>query len=149
MEQSITRSTCAGGVLNSGEHDCAFPVAGVLVLSLGKLYGLPGKLPRASIERRWTGNGSAMVVVLGRLWRVVERSPELWASSREFGARQRMQWGRQPSSGTGFIAMARAWSRAAAGARGFAHGRALSAPPECQPVSNTWELTSAMVQRWI
>jgi hypothetical protein len=45
MEQRITRSTCAGGVLNSGEHDCAFPVAGVLGLSLGKLYSLPGKLP--------------------------------------------------------------------------------------------------------
>jgi hypothetical protein len=46
MEQRITRSTCTGGVLNSGEHDCAFPLAGVLGLSLGKLYGLPGKLPR-------------------------------------------------------------------------------------------------------
>jgi hypothetical protein len=26
------------------------------------------------------------VVVLGLLWRVAERSPELWASSGEFGA---------------------------------------------------------------
>jgi hypothetical protein len=46
MAQRLTRSTCAGGVPNSGEHDCAFPVAGVLGSSLGKLHGLPGKLPR-------------------------------------------------------------------------------------------------------
>jgi hypothetical protein len=61
MEQRITRSTCAGGVLNSGEHDCAFPVAGVLGLSLGKLYSLPGKLPRgldrAEEDREWFGHG--------------------------------------------------------------------------------------------
>ena len=71
-----------------------------------------------------------MVVVLGRLWRVAERSPELWASSGELGAGQGMQQGRCPGTGAGFIAVARAWSRAAAGARGFAHGRALSAPPD-------------------
>jgi hypothetical protein len=62
-----------------------------------------------------------------------ERSPELWASYGEFGAGQRMQRGRQPGSGTGFISVARAWSRAAAGARWFAHGRALSAPRSVSP----------------
>jgi hypothetical protein len=103
-----------------------------------------------------------MVVAFGRLWRVAERSPELWVSSEEFGAGQRMQRGRQPGSGAGFIAVARAWSRAAAGAGGgggghapawaerapagpppgggggprrptFTHGRALSAPPSVSP----------------
>jgi hypothetical protein len=68
MEQRITRSTCAGGVLNSGEHDCAFPVAGVLGLSLGKLYGLPGKLPRGldreeedrgMVRPRWLSSGGS------------------------------------------------------------------------------------------
>jgi hypothetical protein len=46
MVQRLTRSTCAGGVPNSGEHDCAFPVAGVRSSSSGKLYGLPGDLSR-------------------------------------------------------------------------------------------------------
>jgi hypothetical protein len=46
MAQRLTWSTCVGGVPNSGEHDCAFPLAGVLGSSLGKLHGLLGKLPR-------------------------------------------------------------------------------------------------------
>jgi hypothetical protein len=79
------------------------------------------------------GNGSATVVVLGWLWRVAERSPELWASSGEFGAGQGIQQGRWPGTGAGFIAVARAWSRAAADARGFTHGRALGAPPSVSP----------------
>jgi hypothetical protein len=74
-----------------------------------------------------------MVVVLGRLWRVAERSPELWASSGELGAGQGIQRGRWSGTRVGFIAVARAWSRAAADARGFAHGRALSAPPSVSP----------------
>jgi hypothetical protein len=52
------------------------------------------------------------------------------AGSGKSGEVRRRQRGRQPSTGAGFIAVARAWSRAAAGARGFAHGRALSAPPD-------------------
>jgi hypothetical protein len=52
------------------------------------------------------------------------------AGSGKSGEVRRRQQGRQPSTGAGFIAVARAWSRAAAGARGFAHGRALSAPPD-------------------
>jgi hypothetical protein len=39
-----------------------------------------------------------------------------------------MQRGRWLGTGVGFIAVARAWSRAAADAWGFTHGRALSAP---------------------
>jgi hypothetical protein len=46
MAQRLTRSTCADGVPNSSEHDCAFPVAGVPGSSSGKLHGLLGKLPR-------------------------------------------------------------------------------------------------------
>jgi hypothetical protein len=44
MEQRITRSTFTGGVPNSGEHDCAIPVARVLGSSSCKLHGLPGEL---------------------------------------------------------------------------------------------------------
>jgi hypothetical protein len=94
MAQRLTRSTCAGGVPNSGERDCAFPVAGVPGSSSGKLHGLLGKLLRGLDRAEEAGNGLAMVVVLGRLWRVAERSPELGASSGEFGAGQRMQRGR-------------------------------------------------------
>jgi hypothetical protein len=88
---------------------------------------------RAWIERRRAGKGLATVVALGRLWRVAGRSPELRASSGELGVVRRRQRGRQPSTGTGFIVVARAWSRAAAGVQGFAHRRALSAPPSVRP----------------
>jgi hypothetical protein len=105
----------------------------VLGLSLGKLYGLPGKLSEGLDRAEEGGKGLATVVALGRLWRVVGRSPELRASSGELGVVRRRQRGRQPGTGTCFIAMAQAWSRAAAGTRGFAHGRALSAPPSVSP----------------
>jgi hypothetical protein len=133
MAQRLTWSTCAGGVPNSGERDCAFPVVGVLGSSSGKLHGLLGKLPRGLDRAEEGGKRLATVVVLGRLWRVAERSPELWTSSGEFGAGQGMQRGRWSGTGAGFIAVARAWSRAAADARGFAHGRALGAPPSVSP----------------
>jgi hypothetical protein len=61
MAQRLTRSTCAGGVPNSGEHDCAFPVAGVLGSSLSKLHGLLGNLSRgldrAKEGRKWFDHG--------------------------------------------------------------------------------------------
>jgi hypothetical protein len=93
----------------------------------------PGSYLKAWIERRRTGKGLATVVALGRLWQVAGRSPELMVGSGKSGVVRRRQRGRQPSIGTGFIAVARAWSRAAAGARGFAHERALSAPPGVSP----------------
>jgi hypothetical protein len=111
MAQRLTRFTCAGGVLNSGEHDCAFPVAGVLGLSLGKLYGLPGKLPRgldrAEEDREWFGHGGCPQAALAGRGEVARAMGELQGVWRGQG----MQQGRQPSSGTGFIAVARAWSR--------------------------------------
>jgi hypothetical protein len=61
MVQRLTRSTCAGGVPNSGEHDCAFPVAGVRGSSSGKLDGLLGDvsrgLDRAEEGRKWFDHG--------------------------------------------------------------------------------------------
>jgi hypothetical protein len=44
------------------------------------------------------------------------------AGSGKSGEVRRRQRGRKPSTGAGFIAMARAWSRAAAGARGSRTG---------------------------
>jgi hypothetical protein len=67
MVQRLTQSTCAGGVPNFGEHDCAFPVAGVHSSSSGKLHATQGIYLGAWIEQRKAGIGSAMVVALGRL----------------------------------------------------------------------------------
>jgi hypothetical protein len=101
---------------------------GSLVQASASFTASQGSYLGAWIERRRVGNGSATVVVLGQLWRVAERSPELWASSGVLGAGKGMQRGRRLGTGAGFIAVARAWSQAAMDARGFAHGRALSAP---------------------
>jgi hypothetical protein len=133
MVQRLTRSTCSGGVPNSGEHDCAIPVARVLGSSSCKLHGLPGELSegldRAEEGGKRVGHSGCPRAALAGRGEVAGAMGEL----REFGAGQGMQRGRQPGSGTSFIAVARAWSRAAAGARGFAHGRALSAPPSVSP----------------
>jgi hypothetical protein len=87
MAQWFTRSTCADGVMNSGEHGFAIPVTWVLGSSLCKLHGFTRKLSegldRTKEDRKGAGHGGC--------------------------------------------------SRAAAGARGFAHGRALSAPPGVSP----------------
>jgi hypothetical protein len=133
MAQRLTRSTCAGGVPNSGEHDCAFPVAGVLGSSLGKLHGLPGKLPRGldRVEEggEWFGHGGCPRAALAGRGEVAGAMGELWGVGRGQG----MQRGRRLGTGVGFITVARAWSWAAADARGFTHGRALSAPPSVSP----------------
>jgi hypothetical protein len=94
--------------------------------------------PRGAIRRLGSSGGGwekgwPRWLPSGGLWRVAGRSPELWASSGELGVVRRRQRGRQPGSRTGFIAVARVWSRAAAGARGFAHGCALSALPSVSP----------------
>jgi hypothetical protein len=61
MVQRLTRSTCSGGVPNSGEHDCAIPVVRVLGSSSCKLHGLPGELSegldRAEEGRKRVGHG--------------------------------------------------------------------------------------------
>jgi hypothetical protein len=133
MVERITRSTCAGRGKNSGEHGFAIPVTRVLGSSFVSFTASPGSYLKAWIERRRTGKGLATVVALGRHWRAAGRSPELRAGLGKSGEVRRRQQGRQPSTRTGFIAVARAWSRAAAGAQGFTHGRALSAPPDVSP----------------
>jgi hypothetical protein len=61
MAQRLTRSTCAGGALNSSEHDCAILVAGVRGSSSSKLHELLGDLSRgldrAEEGRKWFGHG--------------------------------------------------------------------------------------------
>ena len=82
---------------------------------MGKLHGLSRKLSEGSDRAEVDGNGLATAGALGRLWRVAGRSPELWASSGVLGVVRTRQRGRQPGTGTGFIAVARAWSRAVTG----------------------------------
>jgi hypothetical protein len=55
MVQWVTRSTCSGGVMNSGERDHTVPVGLVLGSSLGMLHGSRGSYLRARIEWRWAG----------------------------------------------------------------------------------------------
>jgi hypothetical protein len=113
--------------MNSGEHGFAIPVTRVLGSSLSKLHGSTRKLSegldRTEEDGKGAGHGGCSRAALAGHGEV--------AGARKLGVVRRRQRGRQPSTGTGFIAMA--WSRAAAGARGFAHGRALSAPPGVSP----------------
>jgi hypothetical protein len=149
MAQRLTRSTCAGGVLNFGEHDCAFPVAGVLSLSLGKLYGLPGKLPRgldrAEEDKEWFGHGGCPWAALAGRGEVAGAMGELrgvgrW--TRDATGKTAGLWDGLYSRGTGVVTSGH--GRAGVRARACSER-----PPECQPASNTWELASAMVQRRI
>jgi hypothetical protein len=67
MVQWVTRSTCSGGVTNSGERDRTVPVGLVLGLSLGKLHGLSRKISEGSDRAEVGGSGLATVGALGRL----------------------------------------------------------------------------------
>jgi hypothetical protein len=82
MAQRLTRSTCAGGVSNSGESDCAFPVAEVLGSSSGKLHGLLGKLPRgldrAKEGGKWFGHSGCPRAALSGRGEVAGAMGELW-----------------------------------------------------------------------
>jgi hypothetical protein len=149
MAQRLTRSTCVGGVLNSGEHDCAYPVAGVLGLSLGKLYGLPGELSegldRAEEGGKRVGHGGCPRAALAGRGEVAGAMGELEGVRR--GTEEAMGkttglWDGLYSRGASVVTGGRGRTRVCA--------RACSErAPECQPASNTWELASAMVQRRI
>jgi hypothetical protein len=149
MAQRLTRSTCVGGVPHSGEHDCAFPVAGVLGSSLGKLRGLLGNLfrglDRAEEGRKWFDHGGCLRAALAGRVEVARAMGELrgvWRGAKDATGKTTGLWGRLYSRGAGVVTggLRRARVRA----------RACSErAPECQPASNTWELASAMVQRWI
>jgi hypothetical protein len=67
MVQWVTRSTCSGGITNSGERDRTVPVGLVLGSSLGKLHGLSRKLSEGSDQAEVGRSGLATVGALGRL----------------------------------------------------------------------------------
>jgi hypothetical protein len=89
MVQWFTRFTCSGGFTNSGERDCTVPVGVVLGSSSGKIHDLLKKLSEGSDRAEVGGGGLITVGVLGRLWWVVGRSPELRASSGKLGGVRR------------------------------------------------------------
>jgi hypothetical protein len=88
--QRLTRSTCSGGVPNSGEHDCANPVAGVLGSSSGKLHGLLGELSkgldRAGEGRKGIGHGGCPRATLagrGEVAGAFGELVEVWRGTEE------------------------------------------------------------------
>jgi hypothetical protein len=147
MAQRLTRSTCAGGVLNFGERDCAFPVAKVLGSSSGKLHDLLGKLPRgldrAKEGGKWFGHGGCLRAALAGRREVAGAMGELGGVGRGTGdatGKMAGHWGGLYSRGAGVVT----------GGRGRAGVRARACSehaPECQLASNTCVFASAMVQR--
>jgi hypothetical protein len=147
MGRRLTRSTCAGGVPNSGEHDCAFLVAGVLGSSLGKLHGLLGMLPRgldrAKEGGNWFGHGGCPRAALAGRGEVAGAMGELRGVGRGTGDVTRKMaghWGGLYSRGAGMVTDGRGHV--------VVHARACSGrAPECQPASNTCAFASAIVHR--
>jgi hypothetical protein len=110
MAQRLTRSTCAGGVPNSGERDCAFPVAGVLGSSSSKLHGLLGKLPRgldrAEEGRKWFGHGGCPRAALAGRGEVTGVMGELQGVRRgieDATGKIAVHWGGLYSRGAGVV----------------------------------------------
>jgi hypothetical protein len=149
MVQRLTRSTCSGGVPNSGEHDCVIPVARVLGSSSCKLHGLPGELSeglnRAEEGGKGVGHGGCPRVALVGRGEVAGAMGELrrvWHGAKDATGKTAGLWDGLYSHGAGVVTGGH--GRTGVRARACS-GRA----PECQPASNTWELASAMVQRRI
>jgi hypothetical protein len=149
MAQRLTRSTCAGGVPNSGERDCAFPVAEVLGSSSGKLHGLLRKLPRG-LDRAEEGgkrfdHGGCLRAALAGRGEVAGAMGELRGvgrRTRDATGKMAGHWGGLYRRGAGVVT----------GGRGRAGVRARACSeraPECQPASNTCVFASAMDQRLI
>jgi hypothetical protein len=110
MVQRLTRPTCSGGVLNSGEHDCAIPVAGVLGSSLGKLHGLlvglSKGLDRAEESGEGFSHGGCPRAALAGRGEVVGARGELggvWRGTGEATGKMAGHWGGFYSHGTGMV----------------------------------------------
>ena len=147
--QGLTRSTCAGGFLNSGEHDWAIPVTRVPGSSLSKSHGLTRKLSegldRTEEDEKGAGHGGCSRAALAGRGEVAGVNGWLGRVRRgteEVTGKATKHWGGLYSRGAGVVT----------GGRGRAgvHARACSErAPGCQLASNTWKLASAMVQRRI
>ena len=147
MVKGFTRSTCAGGFLNSGEHDWATPVTRVPGSSLSKAHGFTRKLSegldRMEEDGRGAGHGGCSWAALAGCGEVAGGNG--WLGQDRRGTEEAMgkaakHWGGLYSRGAGVVT----------GGRGRAGVRARACSeraPGCQLASNTWKLASAMVQR--
>jgi hypothetical protein len=149
MVQRLTRSTCAGGFLNSGEHDCVVPVTRVLGSSLSKLHGLTRKLSegldRTEENRKGAGHGGCSRAALAGRGEVAGANG--WLGKVRRGTEEAMgkaaeHWGGLYSRGAGVVTGGR-------GRVGVRTRACSERAPGCQLASNTWKLASAMVQRRI
>jgi hypothetical protein len=110
MVQRFTRSTCSDGVPNSGEHDCAIPVARVLGLSSGKIHGLLGDLSegldRAEEGGKGVGHGGCPRAALAGHGEVAGAAGELGRVRRgteEATGIMARHWGGLYSRGAGVV----------------------------------------------
>jgi hypothetical protein len=100
-----------------------FSGGGVLGLSLGKLYGLPGKLPRgldrAEEDREWFGHGGCPRAALAGRGEVAGATGELrgvWRGAKDAMGKTAVLWDGLYSRGTGVVtggrgrAGVRAWA---------------------------------------
>ena len=133
--------------MNSGEHGFAIPVTRVLGLSLGKLYGLPGKLPRgldrAEEGGKRVGHGGCPRAALAGRGEVAGAMGELGGVRRgteDATGKTAGHWGGLYSRGAGVVT-------GQPRARGVCMRACSERAPECQSASNTWGFTSARVQR--
>ena len=149
MVQGLTRSTCAGGFLNSGEHDWAIPVTRVPESSLSKSHGLTRKLSEGLDQTEEDGKGAghggcsrAALAGRGEVAGAKGGLGEVRRGTEEATGKAAEHWDGLYSRGAGVVM----------GGRGRAGVRARACSeraPGCQPASNTWKLASAMVQRRI
>jgi hypothetical protein len=129
MVQRLTRSTCSGGIPNSGEHDCAILVAGVLCSSLGKLHGLLVELSKGLDRAEEGGKGFshsgcpwAALAGRGKVAGAMGELGGVWRGREEATGKLAGHWGGLYSRGMNVVT-----------GRPRAHGRALSAPPSVSP----------------
>jgi hypothetical protein len=138
MAKGFTRSTCAGGFLNSGERDLASPVTRALGSSLSQAHGLTRKLSGClnRTEGDWKGvghGGGARAALAGReevaggngwLGRVRRSTEEVTGKAAE-------RWGGFYRRGRGRGVGSTVWRDA--GTRG-ARGRALASSERVEHV---------------
>jgi hypothetical protein len=110
MVRRLTRSTCSDGVSNSGEHDCAIQVAGVLCSSSGKLHGLLVELSKGldRVEEggKGVGHGGCPRAALAGRGEVTGAMGELrgvWCGTEDATGKLAGHWGGLYSRGAGVV----------------------------------------------
>jgi hypothetical protein len=110
MAQRLTQSTCYGGVPNSGEHDCAILVAGVLGSISGKLHVLLGELSkgldRAEEGGKGFGHGGcprASLAGRGEVAGAMGELGEVWRGTEEATGKMAGHWGGLYSRSAGVV----------------------------------------------